>query len=342
MSDIVSASLASQPVFFNSAELAWEQKLQLAYNEATLHLKNAVPAGTLIDASKYELAADAAGSQIQQYGDVWTPTVAAASENPSLNVDPSTALKLDSEQSRQFYLGQYAQASANLGAYLTGAARAGITQGVMTQEDFDNGAFLRLRQFSTIIHAGRTGKLSPLVGGEAYAQQMGLSPGGLVLVANGQSVVTPATGVQGLGGWQVVVIVGVIAGLTIAGITLGWKYLSESEKTRRQALDICQQAIARGDPKADLICQNMADHVATTGSIANKIIPPETQSKIVNWLVIGAGAYLAIQFAPEIIKSLSEAKRTYARERDYNERLSQVQVANLARFARHARRRSGW
>lgn len=327
-------ALQKQPVYYNDPSWPWEQKLAAAYDEATKLLQAAVPAGTTLDTAQYELASDAAGAQVDAYGDAWMrPLQSADPSQPLSSVnDVDQGMQLGATQARQYYLGTYAQASSNLGAYLTGYARAQIPVGVLTQAEFDQGAEMRLRQFSQIIHAGRTGSLPAVIAGERYAMDAGVTGAQARLtVASGGVTAAAVNAAAGLGltGVEIALIV-LVAGLVIAGTVVAVYWAKTSSDNRATMLQICQQAIANKDPKADLICANMTQVVAQMASpgqmpgVLDSIVGKDALNKITTFAAVGAGLYLLVTFAPEIARSLQRTKGA----------MTQTQTANLARTYR--------
>lgn len=324
-SDLSQVCLNKQPVYFNEPSFAWEQRLASAYDEAALHLKKTLPPGSTIDAAQYELANDLTGNQIDTYGGDWKNRIASDQD-----ADVSAALNLPADQCRQFYLGKFAQASSNLGAYLSGYAREQVAVGALSKEEFDKGAEVRLRQFSEIIHLGRTGGLPAAVSGEQLSQSKLGKPNATIVVATpGVTVAQPAA-VSGLGyaiGAGGIALIVLAAGAVIAGGIVAYYWSTTSQSNRRAMLEICQDAVRRGDPRAEQICLNMSKVVADMASVTNlptpldAIVSREQQKQLVTYAVAGFGAYLLV---PEIIRSLRQSKSA----------MTEKAIANLARAHR--------
>lgn len=326
-----------QPVFYNDPELSWEQRLAYAHEEARKHLAAILPPGATLSTSQYELAADVAGTQIDTFGSAWMPRLQSGQD-----IDPESALSLPADQMRQYYLGRYAQASANLGAYLTGFARQQVAYGSISQKDFDLGAELRLRSLSDIIYAGRTGSLPALIDGERYAQKKTGAGNSLITIATPGVTVQPAAGLQGLGfAWTpaMVLAVGLVSCLAVgvvAASVVAWRWNEANASNRRSMLEICQDAQARNHPDARTICKDMSEVVAEMGDPSNGMNPAGDMIKNVG-TIAGAigGLYLLFAFAPQISQAITSIKGTMSSGQQ------QTQIANLARFHRNAVRR-GW
>jgi len=308
-------ALNKQPVFYMDSAMAWEQRLALAYDEATMWLRKAVPAGVTIDTSKYESATGSASSQLQSYGDSWLNKF-----RTNVDLDPDTAITLTGDHSEAYYLGQYANASANLGAYLSGYAREQIPIGGISQADFDQGAEMRLRSFSEIIYLGRTGALPAVVSPDVYAKGLGGGAGGKIIVATPGVSFNAATGASGLG-CEVLcltITIGILAILAATAITVSVMWSKSSQQNRQAMLEICQDAIRRDNPNAPTICADMSKVVAdmaSPGQMPNPIdalIPKALQTQIVTYGAIGLGIYTLIMFAPQIMASLGRTKEVLA------------------------------
>lgn len=330
--DFVNLAYNKQPVYYNEPGYSWEQKLQAAYDDATAALQQTLPPGTTQNTAQYEVANDLAGSQFQQFTPAWQEPLRTSADPTQTDVDPSTAMNMPSDDMRQYYLGKYAQCSANLGAYLTGYARQKVVSGELSQAEFDQGADLRLRGFSEIIYAGKRGQLGPIVSGETFSAGMG---GGSILVRSNDTQVLGSSGAQGLGAVPVVVIIAVAALIIGACAAVAWHYVDQQARDRRIMLEICQDAIAKGSPDAPRICQDMSQVVAKmheqSPSAIEQIVGKETPQTIAKYAMIGLGGYLLVMFAPEIIRGLRAGKDAWGeRERA---------VANLASWRRNAQRR---
>lgn len=328
-------ALNKQPVYYMDATMSWEQRLAAAYDEATAHIKATLPPGVTIDTSKYEQANDLAGNHINAYGDDWLSTFRA---NKDLSVD--SAVRFNGEQGEQYYLGRYAQASANLGAYLTGYARQQIPLGALTQEDFDQGAELRLRALSEVIHLGRTGALPAVIAADKYALANNAPKGGSILVATPGVTINPATGTSGLGCELLclTITIGVLAILAATAITVSVMWVNASQKDRQAMLETCNDAVRLNNAQAPAICANMSKVVAEMAapgqmpSALSALIPADLQKQIITYGAIGLGAYLLLTFAPQIASSLSKTKDVLAAR----------QVQTLAENRRRMLRRNPW
>ena len=341
--ELSTLALNQQPVYYNDPNMAWEQRLALAYDDATKKLQASLPAGSTIDTSKYAIANEAAGNTVNKYGSDWLPHF-----KDQTDVDASTALALPSDEMRQYYLGKYADASTGLGAYLSGYAREGIAIGALTQSDFDKGAELRLRAFSEIIYAGNTGSLKALVAGERVAsgaavsksvQGFGayprMSPNATVITIGGSGYsVAPASKLNGFGLIDTAAVVLIIAGMLILSGVVGWTiYQGLNFLTRKQMLDRCTDAVKSKDERAEAICQTMTTVVAQMAKDASPASALDLKGmvgQVVPYAAAGVGALLLIQFAPEIIRSLRGAKKAMQEP--------EQQIANLARLRKNAAR----
>ena len=313
------AALLKQPLYYSATQfpaMTLEERLGHAYDEAAAALKAVTPSGTTIDASKYELADEVAGKTTDKNESLILSSLAEGKDLPE-----DAGYMFTPEQSRQLYLGKFARASANLGAYLTGFLRGQINLGAISQSDFDKGGEARIRLFSEIIHLSRTGALGPMVAGENYGQAtIGDAQPRIVIASQGVATDSLKTGAQGFGSplavlanpyvaLGVVVVVGIIV---VAGVAAYFYSRSDDQKSREQAYNACLEAIRQNHPDSAAICKNMADIGKDKAGWLDYIIPKDIQNKVVNYALIGAGAYLVIVFAPQIIRSLSSAKDTYS------------------------------
>jgi len=323
------AALLKQPLYYSSAqfpELTLEERLGRAYDEAAAALKAVTPQGVAIDASKYELADEVAGKVTDANESLILTSLAAGKDLPA-----DSGYMFTPEQSRQYYLGKFARASANLGAYLTGFMRGQINLGAISQSDFDKGGEARIRLFSEIIHLSRTGALGPVVAGENYGQAtIGDAQPRIVVASQGVATDSLKTGAQGFGiplavlanpyvAVGVIIVVGIVV---VAGVAAYFYSRSDEQKSREQAYNACLEAIRQQNPNAEAICKNMSDIGTNKAGWLDYIIPKDIQNKVVNYALLGAGAYLVIAFSPQIIRALSRAKDTY----------SEVQAKRLAQM----------
>ena len=302
------ASVERQRVYYMDPTMAWEQRLALAHDEALQHIRGSLQPGTVVDLAKYELCADLAGGQMNASAADWIGALRG-----DRDASDSSRVRLETQASKDYYLGHFAQASANLGAFLTGHARKQIVTGGLTQADFDSACNMRLRAFSDIIHAGRIGALPALLGNQAWAAKFGTGGGDILLRTQGAEVSAPAAG--GLGAWQIAAIA-IVCVLLGAGLYVAFFWTAENVKQRRLAFEICQDAINRGHPDAATICGSMADIVKELGNpikvpSASDLIPKSLQDKL---LLIG-GIGLVIAFGPTIMASISKTQEVYASEK---------------------------
>ena len=331
--ELGSVAAAKQPIYYNDPAVAWEQRLQQAYDEATQHLQATLAPGQVINTAEYETASDVANVQMDQFGGTWNSSIKSWDpRTASPDVPQDQGLGMPSEQMRQFYLGRYAQASSNLGAYLTGYAREQIPIGSITQQEFDTGAEMRLRAFSDIIDAGRRGALKGLVAGESYAQ--GADPARIAIRGDGTHV-TQGTSTQGLGfdpATGTIIALSLLAVVMICGCVYILSNAVSNYALRVKMLQQCQDARDKGDPKADKICADMTQIVAKTITPDKPVSPLDnvfgagTGQKIVTYAAIGVGAYLLITFAPDIIRSLRKSKDAFGEQ--------EKMVENMARWRR--------
>lgn len=314
------AALLKQPLYYAKEQfptLTLEERLARAYDEAAAALKTVTPAGVAIDASKYELADEIAGKATDKNESL---ILSCLSQGKDLPEDAGYMFTPD--QARQLYLGKFARASANLGAYLTGFLRGQINIGALSQSDFDKGGEARIRLFSEIIHLSRTGALGPMVAGEAYGQATIGSPQPQIVIASQGVATGPVTqrGTQGFGSplallanpyvaVGVLVVVGIVV---VAGVAAYFYSRSDEQKSREQAYNACLAAIQQNHPDSATICKNMSDIGKDKAGWLDYLVPKDIQNKVVNFALLGAGAYLVIVFAPQIIRSLSSAKDAYS------------------------------
>lgn len=305
-----------QPLFYMDSGLAWEERLARAYDEATKHLRDALPAGTVLNTSQYELSSQLYGSQYNAKGSAWLPYLQQNKDIPQ-----DAALTMEGEQMRQFYLGKYASASSNLGAYLTGYAREQIAAGSLSQKDFDEGAEARLRSFSEIIYLGRTGQLRGVVGAEPYAAEKGGGDGSGIFVGTNGTTISAGSDISGLGIAPAIVIgVAIVAALAIVGTVAVVMWSNSADKTKTAMLELCQEAIRKGDPKRDQICRNMADSAAKITSEGpaspfDAIFGKGAGKVLVYGAVAIGGLALLAYGAPFIAKQLEKTRESYAQEK---------------------------
>jgi hypothetical protein len=308
-------ALNKQPLYYMDMAMAWEQRLALAYDEATMWLKKATPPGTTIDTSRFEAASSVATSHVNTYGDAWMSKFKVGSD-----LDQNSALVMSGDYSEAYYLGKYAQASANLGAYLSGYAREQIPIGAISQAEFDQGAEMRLRALSEVIYLGRTGALPAVVAPDVYAKSIGGSTSGKITVATPGITFDAAapTGGLGCGPACIYISLAVVAGLVAVAITVSVLWTKASQENRQVMLEVCQDAVRRGNPNAPTICADMSKVVAemaSPGQMPNPIdalIPKALQTQIVTYGAIGLGLYTLIMFAPQIMASLGRTKDVLA------------------------------
>jgi hypothetical protein len=303
-------ALVKQPLYYADPLMSAEQRLGHAYDEAAASLRAVFPAGTVLNTSQYENASELTGNHIDRYAGTLIQSLSSGQDVPE-----QAAFTYDSEQARSIYFGKFAQASANLGAYLTGYAREQVAIGRLSQADFDAGVEVRIRQFSEIIHLGRTAMLGPVVNAEGHAKSVGAGPGSRITIATPGAMTTgPSLGAVGLGG-PVLFYVGIIAILAAAGLVSWYAYVQASLKNREQMLEACKLAISTNHKDAEIICRNMADAVTKLSenppSIIDQFISKSTQRWIIGLGAAGLGIYLVIQFAPQIVTSLSKAGEAY-------------------------------
>lgn len=309
------AAFDRQQVYYMDPMLAWEQRLASAYDEAVAHLKAAIPPGTTVDLAKYELAADMAGSSLTTHSDAWL-------QGFRENKDPSVAsgLLFDPSRAKEYYLGHFAQASANIGVFITGYAREQITLGALSQADFDTACDMRLRALSDIIYLGRTGQLKAVVDADGWGKENAPGDTKLVVATDGLYTGEDAQGLGTLGAPAIVAIV-IVCALAGAGIGVAVMWAAENAKQRRIALDICQDAVRRGHPDASKICGEMRGLVADLANPANipnpvdMLIPKEMQKTIAYAAAGITGVALVLAFAPQIMRSLSRTGEVYAEEK---------------------------
>lgn len=328
--EFVNLGYSKQPVYYNEPGYSWEQKLQAAYDDATDKLARTLPPGTTQNTSQYEIANDVAGNQFQQFTPAWDKPLRTAPDPNAVDIDPSVGMNLPSDQMRQYYLGKYAQCSANLGAYLTGYARKQVVEGALSQEEFDRGADMRLRGFSEIIYAGSKGQLGSIIAGEAYSND------GAPVIVRANEALVPVSGANGFGAPVTIAVIIVVSALLIGACAgVAWHYIDQQARDRRAMLEICQDALQRGDPNASRICADMSQIVAKmqeqSPSAIEQIVGKGTPQTIAKYAALGLGAYLLVMFAPEIIRGLRAGKDAWG-ERDRA-------AANLARWQRNAQRR---
>jgi len=312
------AALLKQPVYYANAELPWESRLASAYDECVGAIRAAMPAGTSVDLSSYALTLDASGSHIDDYAD----DIQGALQQ-SIDLPGQAAFTYQGADAQNFYLGKFVLASQGLGAYLTGYARKQIELGALSQEEFDRGAESRLRLFSEIIHLNKMGTLAAAIDPKGYVDKQGAG-GGTITLATPGIITQNKSGVAGFGfalpavipvGY---VIVGIVATLVAAGIGASLVWSSENVKNRKAMIQICDDAMRRGDPQAAVICQDMSAKVLEL-SDPNKMAGPldflvsrEMQAKVLPWLALGLGTFLVIQFAPQILQSLSRTGEVWS------------------------------
>jgi hypothetical protein len=311
VSELGQAGYNAQPVFYTDDKMAWEQRLALAYDEASNHVRAALPPGTTIDLAKYELAADLAGSQIKSNAGIWTPAFETESDVPE-----QAGVRLTPAEAREYYLGHYAKASANLGAFISGSARQQVVKGALSQAEFNRACDMRLRELSDLIYMGRTGSLQAALDPEGWQRTHGASSDRIILSKGGITTPSYAVGLGELGTVTIVAIVIVLA-LVGAGIAVAVMYSAENMKLRRVALEICQDAVRSGNPDAKAICGSMEGLARdlsdpAKASFVNNLIPPELQTKLLTLGAIGLGTAIAIQYLPRIIDSIEKSKDVHA------------------------------
>ena len=133
-----------------------------------------------------------------------------------------------------------------------------------------------------------------------------------------------------------------IAALIIgASAGVAYYYISQQARDRRIMMEMCQDAINKGDQHAPKICADMSQIVAKmqeqSPSAIEQIMGKGTPQTIAKYAAIGLGAYLLIMFAPEIIRGLRAGKDAWGEK--------ERAAANLARYRRNAERRfdvSSW
>lgn len=322
------AALLKQPLYYSASQfpdLTLEERLARAYDEASSALSSVTPAGVTIDASQYELADELAGKVTDKNE---ATIISCLQQGKDLPED--AGYLFTPEQSRQYYLGKFARASANLGAYLTGFMRGQINVGAISQSDFDKGGEARIRLFSEIIHLSRTGALGPVVAGETYGKStIGDAQPKIVVASQGVETVSMKPGVSGFGSplavlanpyvaIGVIIVVGIVV---VAGVAAYFYSRSDEQKSREQAYNACLEAIRQNNPDSAKICENMTKIGENKAGWLDYLIPKDIQNKVVNVALLGAGAYLTLMFAPQIIGALSNAKNAY----------SEVQAKRLAK-----------
>lgn len=318
-SSLGQAAFDRQPVFYSDATMAWEQRLALAYDEASKYVSSSMAPGQTLDLASYELAADVAGDSLQANSEAWRLGFAQ-----NQDVGLVSAINLGSQQCTQYYLGHYAQACSNLGAFVTGYAREQIVLGALSQDEFDKACDLRIRAFSDIIYLGRTGALPSMLNATGWSKANGIADPSIVIATPGIS--TLPSPVSGLGLEPVTILIGIaIVGVLVgAGIGVAMYMSAENAKLRRAALEICQDAVRRNHPSASAICASAKDAARTPsltdallpeGSLADKIVSKDLQDKLVMYGALGLGTMLLIQFAPQIMSSLSKTYDVYAEQK---------------------------
>ena len=304
-------SYNAQPVYYMEPSLTWEERLARAYDEAAAHIRHNMAPGQNSNMAKYLFAADVAGSDLRAHSASWEAGVEKKAD-PSLDA----AIKWKPNESQEYYLGHFAQASENIGVFVSGQARKQVNAGALSVEDFEQACDLRLRSLSDIIYLGRTGALPALLDPDGWNQKHGASQDGRLIVATG-GVGSPDVGIQGLGAFPVLGVVAVVGLLVGVAIGVGICMAAENVKQRRIALDICQQAIASGHKDAAKICKGAFEVVdklsdpAKTGFL-NNLIPPDLQKQVLAYAAIGLGGYLFVTFLPQIIGSVGAAQDRYS------------------------------
>ena len=146
------AAYERQVVYYNDPTLSWEQRLAAAHDEALRYVSSIVEPGSDVDLAAYELNADLGGSQLAQQAEMWLSNF-----RDNRPADEATGIRFSEQSAYDYYLGQFAQASANIGVFLTGYAREQIAIGGLTENEFNQSCEMRLRAFSDIIYLGKTG-----------------------------------------------------------------------------------------------------------------------------------------------------------------------------------------
>lgn len=306
-------SYDTQKVYYMDPSLTWEERLARAYDEAATHVRASMMPGQKLNLAKYAFAADVAGNQFNTHAEAWENSLREYRDS-SLQ----SAVRWTPEESQEYYLGHFGQAAENLGVFISGHARKQVDLGALSPQDFEQACDLRLRAFSDIIHAGRTGALEPLLNAQGWNTKTGASQDGQIIIATGGQG-SPNQPMQGLGfGWVAVGIVAVVAVLVGAGIGVAVMMSAENAKQRRAALDICQNAVERGHPDASQICSKAfetIDKLADKSSILDNLMPAGLQKQIVTYGALGIGVMLLINFLPNIVGSVSMAQDRYATEK---------------------------
>jgi len=299
------AAVQRQQVFYMDPMLAWEQRLALAHDEAAAHIQAALPPGTVLDLASYELAADMAGNQLSTHSDSWLNSF-----NTDKDAPVASGLKFESQNSRDYYLGHYAKAKANLGAFITGYAREQISLGALSEADFNQACDLRLRALSDIIYLGRTGQLQPLVDAKGWRDQVAPSDSSIVIAKSGTATGQDAQALGVVPYVPIAIGIIIVSAVVAAGIGAAWYLTNENNKQRRIALEICQDAVKRGHKDAKAICENLEKE--TDKSLLDQFISQELQDTITYAVVGGVGIMLLINFAPNIIESLGRSRQAYS------------------------------
>ena len=327
MADLLTLAESRHPAIQVSGATPEERMLQ-TFEIARGYMLRTIPAGTQLDVAKADAASEGLNARLLQQ----EASIAAALE-ASADLTTEIALRLGSDEARQWYINQYVMGCSGLGAYASGYAQEGVSQGVLSRADYDDGIVMRTRIFSHIAHAGMTGSLPGLIDGERQQQvvvqqvsdrqiMQGMPPingsnAELVLSSKGTGLLVRAPVLSGFGAIPATVVgaavvVQIIRIAIVAAIIYGVARLYQIKRNADLLDKRCMEADAKGYTAVTKACN---DYFMNSGSkgLLPEIFGEAASNSLVKILAVGGMLALALYFAPAIIAKLTEAQHTRKR-----------------------------
>lgn len=292
-----------------------EEQLIEAFYKAKTALRRYIPSeGAEWKTEQSVLAAEKTRQQIQQKKSAIQSALTAGVDLPV-----ESAISMNAEESRQYYLGKFMSSAYGMGAYPANLGKKAIQAGIMTESQYLDGIKVRLQGFSDIIYAGETAHLGSLVNAEKVADG---KPGQIIVSSNGSTVVTGGDA-SGLGelATGTVILIGIVVVALAAGITVWAIKTHEINQTMDIMSRHCNDAVQRGDKDAIRWCRDFFEESKEVGEpgIVSTLFGDRGMDVFLKYAAILGGGYLALVFMPQIADAMLSTKRVM---REHKERES--------------------